>query len=433
MFLSTTGIGEWSALNWIKGPDCNNEQEFDENDRKRHSEYYTRAEEQKVFLREQFLAVLPNLPSHYCRKSTNKLYLEQSIKSMNDLHRIYVEKCNAENQKPLGIKLLRDEFNKMSLALFQPKKDQCDICVAHNTGNLSDEEWEFHLSKKEAARKEKALDKERASENDRLLVTTMDLQAVLLSPCLKASALYYKTKLAVHNFTVYNLKSHDVVCYVWHEGEGGLCASEFASCIFDFIKEKVDNYDEFILYSDGCTYQNRNVVMSNTLLSLSQYYQKTITQKFLERGHTQMEVDSAHSVVERKLKNVDIYVPGDYVNIIRNARKPPYVVRYLDHDFFMDFSKIGPYKSIRPGAKVGDPTVMDLRCIRYMPNGEVSYKINYEDEWKTLLKPRAVQREEPIVLYQTKLKIKETKYQHLQQLKTVMPRDYHTFYDNLSH
>ena len=76
---------------------------------------------------------------------------------------------------------------------------------------------------------------------------------------------------------------------------------------------------------------------------------------------------------------------------------------------------------------------MDLRCIRYTPNGEVSYKINYEDEWKTLLKPRAVQREEPIVLYQTKLKIKETKYQHLQQLKTVMPRDYHTFYDNLSH
>ena len=80
----------------------------------------------------------------------------------------------------------------MNLALFQPKKDQCDICVAHNTGNLSDEEWEFHLSKKEAARKEKALDKERASENDRLLVTTMDIQAVLLSPCLKASALYYK-------------------------------------------------------------------------------------------------------------------------------------------------------------------------------------------------------------------------------------------------
>ena len=206
MFLSTTGIGERSALNWIKGPDCNNEQEFDENDRKRHSEYYTRAEEQKVFLREQFLAVLPKLPSHYCRKSTNKLYLEQSIKSMNDLHRIYVEKCNAENQKPLGIKLLRDEFNQMNLALFQPKKDQCDICVARNTGNLSDEEWEFHLGKKEAARKEKALDKERASENDRLLVTTMDLQAVLLSPCLKASALYYKTKLAVHNFTVYDLK-----------------------------------------------------------------------------------------------------------------------------------------------------------------------------------------------------------------------------------
>jgi len=37
------------------------------------------------------------------------------------------------------------------------------------------------------------------------LVYTMDLEAVMLRPLLKASALYYKTKLAVHNFTVFSL------------------------------------------------------------------------------------------------------------------------------------------------------------------------------------------------------------------------------------
>ena len=76
------------------------------------------------------------------------------------------------------------------------------------------------MSKKDAARQEKSRDKLLAEacniagySGDKILVTCMDLQAVLLAPQMKASALYYKTKLAVHNFTVYNLATNDVVCF----------------------------------------------------------------------------------------------------------------------------------------------------------------------------------------------------------------------------
>ena len=101
------------------------------------------------------------------------------------------------------------------------KKDQCDVCVGHTAGNITDAKWQDHVAKKNEARAEKTKDKESAQmcmkddfEGEKVLVLTMDVQAVLLSPSLKASALYYKTKLAVHNFTIFNLANSHVTCYV---------------------------------------------------------------------------------------------------------------------------------------------------------------------------------------------------------------------------
>ena len=58
-----------------------------------------------------------------------------------------------------------------------------------------------------------------------------------------------------------------------------------------------------VIYSDGCTNQNRNSTLSNTLLNISILANITIIQKFLEKGHTQMEADSMHSTIERKFKH----------------------------------------------------------------------------------------------------------------------------------
>lgn len=67
-----------------------------------------------------------------------------------------------------------------------------------------------------------------------------------------------------------------------------------------------------------------------------------MTQKILEKGHTQMEVDSLHSVIEGKLKGKTIYCPSAYATLIREARPNPfpYEVKYVDHTFFRDFSLV---------------------------------------------------------------------------------------------
>ena len=163
------------------------------------------------------------------------------------------------------------------------------MCVAHEVDNVTDEVWAEHRQKKDQARDEKNREKEHAiqywSANQGMGVRRLLLHAwtVLLSPGLQASALYYKQNLCVHNFTVYNLATHEAMCYVWHEGEGGLSSSEFTSCIIDYLEENPE-YDVFTLFSDGCGYQNRNVFLSNALLEFTKQRNITVIQKILERG-----------------------------------------------------------------------------------------------------------------------------------------------------
>ncbi|XP_029281715.1 SH3 domain-binding glutamic acid-rich-like protein 2 [Cottoperca gobio] len=61
--------------------------------------------------------------------------------------------------------------------------------------------------KKDEARQEKSRNKD--SANNKKSVWTMDFEAVLMCPKTQASCLYYKTKLQVHNFTLFDLKTKE--------------------------------------------------------------------------------------------------------------------------------------------------------------------------------------------------------------------------------
>lgn len=52
-------------------------------------------------------------------------------------------------------------------------------------------------------------------------VLTIDLQNILIAPPIKASVMYYKSKLVVHNFAILDLKNKDSYCYLFHENQGG--------------------------------------------------------------------------------------------------------------------------------------------------------------------------------------------------------------------
>ncbi|XP_041359493.1 uncharacterized protein LOC121375878 isoform X1 [Gigantopelta aegis] len=440
MFLTTLGLGEKMVYGWISQDKEEKDKEMISPGVKRRERLSNDPHRNDV---KEFFDNLPKMPSHYCRSTSDKLYLEPVFRNMMELYHVFLGYCKENDipRDPVKIKTFCNVFQDMNLALFKPKKDQCDICCAHENKNISDEIYQRHIERKDEARREKIQDKDWAEKGNEGHVVTMDLQAVLLSPRVTASAMYYKTKLACHNFTIYDLTSKNVTCYFWHEGQGDLSANTFASCVVDYIKAVDGNKDPFIMYSDGCTYQNRNVYMANALLRLSIDENIVIYQKILEKGHTQMECDSVHSTVEGKLKHRPIYCPANYIDVLHSARpRQPYTVKYLSYDFFKDHRHPWMYNSIRPGSKAGDPVVTDIRVLKYTPDGTIQYKLQYTDEFRDLprrsrsrLSIEGIQECTVQQLLSGPVPISGTKYNHLQELKSVIPQDYHLFYDSLAH
>nr|CAI5831050.1 unnamed protein product [Callosobruchus analis] len=135
------------------------------------------------------------MESHYCRRNTAKHYLEHDFKSKAEVYKVYKEMGLEDSVTPLSIFSFSRTMDDMNIGLFKPRKDQCDSCIA------------YKAKAKDDARNEKSADKKKAEEN-LIYCFTMDVQAVMLCPKFEVSIGYYKTKLQEHNFTIYNLKTH---------------------------------------------------------------------------------------------------------------------------------------------------------------------------------------------------------------------------------
>lgn len=194
-----------------------------------------------------------------------------------------------------------------------------------------------------------------------------------------------------------------------------------------------------IVWSDGCVYQNKNKVISNALCNLAQESKFEIHQKYLCKGHTQMECDSVHASIERKLKNREVHTPADYIAVTREARqKPfPYIAVDIDHTFFVDYTepKREIYSSIRPGKVVSDPTVNDVVNYKYTSDKGIEFKLDFDNDDFAKLPQRKLATFDANIcykpLYRSRIKIKKQKWLHLQELKAVLPQAVHSFYDNI--
>lgn len=367
---------------------------------------------------------------------------------MKDIFDLYGDECKTHGKNVLSRFTFDKIFQKENLSLFQPKKDVCDTCNSFKvkSGTVSKEQYETHILQKDKARDEKKKDTERAKAKE-VHVFTQDTQSVKLCPCVNASAMYYKTKLCVHNFTMYNNGTKDTMTYWWDETQSDLSASSFTSCMVDNLKHTLeDDLKNVIVWSDGCCYQNRSSIMANALLNLAKEKRVTIEQKYLVKGHTMMECDSVHSTIDtilnpkrgtRNKKTVkEIYLPSEYALYAKEARKQPfpYRSRYLDFSFFTDYSKKEnmTYDSIRPGKRAGDPKVQDLRALKYNPNGTIEFKVNFDDDYSLLpVRPNKTVSAVFLCLHNARLKIKKSKWDHLQELKAHIPCDCHDYYDNI--
>ncbi|CAG5001783.1 unnamed protein product [Parnassius apollo] len=150
MFQNTLCITKMTIWNWKKGKE-NTSHNGNQNVSARKNPH-----EEEVESLKEFLNNIPKMESHYCRKTTSKLYLLPEWTSKRALYKFYEKDwCASRNIKPLSIAKFSNTLEIENISLFKPKKDECEKCLSHKLGNISDAELKEHIDRKNEARIEK--------------------------------------------------------------------------------------------------------------------------------------------------------------------------------------------------------------------------------------------------------------------------------------
>ena len=293
---------------------------------------------------------------------------------------------------------------------------------------------------------EKDKDKERAINDKTFSCSVFDLQKVLVTPdCVNASQMYYSRKLSSFNLSVYNIATKQTGNFIWNETEGKRGSCEIGSILYKYINSLPTHVTHICFFSDKCSGQNHNQFISCMFYHALQTttHIKIIDHKFYESGHSQNEGDSVHAAIESNKRNLPVYAPSEWHNVIRTARrKLPYVVIPMEHDMFWDLKKLLKdykfnLKLDSTGSKIAWRKVM---WFRYEANC-ISFKYDFSDPFKYIqLRPSATRRKaepapSPLLKprYSGPLPISKQKKNDLIKLcrNRVIPNAYHAFYQNL--
>lgn len=450
-----------------------------EDQRGKHNQHVSVDESVKNDIREHIKSI-PKIESHYLRAQTSRNYIDGG-KTISDLHRDYMNQCKHDGRKYGNYVMYSRIFNReFNIGFFIPKKDRCELCVAYENSSTDDKlklkvKYDQHQIEKNLSREEKNKDKENLKTNKNLVIAVYDLEAVLQVPRGDVSVFYYKSKLNNMNFTVSKLKpeevnkrkrkSHQVRsdsnasvpvvnqsvtdCYFWHEGEGKRGADEIGSCLLKFIEKELNTRTgndplDLVFYSDNCCGQNKNkYIIGLYMYAVMKYFKlNSITHKFLITGHTQNEGDSVHSLIEkqikRALKSGPIYVPSQYVQIIKQAKKTgePMRVNELSHKDFISFKALTDEMGVTTLGKVKISDIKIMVISKDRPT-TLMYKTSYTDtEWSEsnlLARNKKANIPEAKPAYTNKLPIKENKKTDLMTLlrNNHIPSFYSDFYTNL--
>ncbi|KAF4525377.1 hypothetical protein B566_EDAN013228 [Ephemera danica] len=449
-FMNTLGLKEAQTRAYLH--DCKKEKPNPNQQIVKTNEGTSRAaiQEGKTFCSEQ-LDALPKLESHLSRSTSDKLFLQHEFDSIRSVHRFVESKAKEANVHVITWPSFLEMFHNKKLSVHMLKKDQCDRCVKYDlkkeAGSVTAEDepdYAEHRSSVTENRKERLNDKKR--DKNYYLVFIVDVEKILLWPLIRNSSQYFMCKVQLKNWTLFDLLTNYVSCSLFDETHGGSDSHVYASLLCGAIEIRVirtPTITYVIVWSDGCASQNRCTVVSNALLSLAIRLNITIEHKYLISGHSQNEVDAAHSRIEKCTANQNLYSPQDYAERIAQARlseekggmkgNTAYEVEMVTFDTFFNFEKVNFYSSIRPGHKAGDPTVTNLRALKYTPDGLIQYKLRFSDDWQDM--PHKVENPRNIISrkYQGRIPISASKYSDMLKLKSFVPEKYHELYDTLPH
>nr|CAH7752947.1 unnamed protein product [Callosobruchus chinensis] len=175
------------------------------------------------------------------------------------------------------------------------------------------EEYESHKKREKDAMLMKKKDKEKAvaEKGSSFRAVTFDLQAILQVPFAGDNQIFYKLKLNVYNFTIFDASNSNGYCYVWDETHGKKGSTEIGTCILKYLYELPETVTHVSSFSDTCGGQNRNKYVAAAMLFAVNkiHHLNVIDLKFMESGHSYLEADAMHATIERARKHKSITPP----------------------------------------------------------------------------------------------------------------------------
>ena len=418
-------------------------------------------------VRESVFAHISSFPvyeSHYSREKTKRKYLGPEL-NINVMYKLYLEKCNEAKMHDKVIAkawLYRKIFNEnFNLSFYQPSNDTCDDCDCftkqlkesklEREKLIIEEERKKHHEEANFRYKLKSQDKKEGKESNlKKCVVMIDLQKCLPTPCLSNSRSFYLRKLWTLNLTIHCDTTGQSYCMLWDETQGLRGGNEIASCILKWATQFLsDKTTELTIWSDNCSGQNRNRMLFPAYMWLVEKIPnlEIINHKYLLKGHTHMEADTVHAIIERKrktLKTLEIAVPRDWAQFISTCgNKNPFVVTAMNIDDFKDTGSLlkGPLVSRKKNID-GEQFYLShviWAQIRKSEPGIIFYKTSFQEEIFTSIDLKRNKRltvsfpSELPKVRDTSIPIKTAKYNHLMELLEWIDKNFHPFYKSLKH
>lgn len=353
------------------------------------------SDEDIELIRTHILSV-PSYESHYSRKKSSKRYLPHHY----TLSRMYDEykKWLPQHKHAVSRFVYQKVFHSLGIKIKQPHKDTCALCDKYKLrlqaapdAQLQEElskELDLHQTEAENAYETKRLDKEISLVDNTKHMYTFDLQQCLPTPDIGTSVAFYKRQLWTFNLTLHRCSDKQATCFMWHEAVAARGANQIASCLYKHFTPIDENVKEITLFSDTCGGQNKNSILPVMFMLLLKKnpHITHINHKFLVPGHTHMECDGDHSIIEKKKKKYPCPIdhPRDWINLVRLCRsKKPFNVIEMSMSDFFEFSAL--YKTVfqhRINNTEGEKIVWrDIKWLRYSQQpGMVEYKTSLKEE-----------------------------------------------------
>ncbi|KAJ8867747.1 hypothetical protein PR048_031550 [Dryococelus australis] len=330
-----------------------------------------------------------------------------------------------------------DVFDKhFQLSFKPPDVDACDLCdsfqarlkcnaLGQADKNILIAEYESHLieSKRMCNLKSEDIKASKTTPTHKVLRT--DLQKGLPTLLLTNGISFYKRKLWILNYTLFDSSDKSVHCMMWDESKAGHGGARKWS-------------------SDDCYGQNKNIVIIMCFFWIMNKYPqiKCVNLKYLLKGHTHMDADTIRALIERKRKkmnNMTILTPWDWQQML-------IICTAWDKKIFKRFTSLFSGRSaqfIYRKTSVEKEKVLRSSCVHIQVQQEniamLYMKSSFDSEFDTVdlnrLKRKSGRFEEEkfpkILPVKFPVPISEQKSYDLISLLPYVPSVCHAFYKNL--